>query len=260
MTNAGEFRELSQLLGQLVDNDLTDAARVRLLELLRGNPAARGYYLDYMDIHARLAWKHELRDSEGAGYVDAAAEVQLSEEADADESLMASDASVTALLPEIAANSGVFHASSFANPLPFGSLLLSYVMAAIVLGAGLAVVMMCEVSRSQAQQVEKITCRTTTTESTATKQPGIVCEFVNSARRLVTACGFAKAVRGGNWLGLTRNLISERLLDARDKPPAEVVFAYWKTCFVSCFEVCVINQNEYFCVNGLHVGSLEKKN
>jgi hypothetical protein len=52
--------ELSELLGLLVDEQLTDAGRVRLAELLRDDKAARDFYLDSMQIHARLAWKQML--------------------------------------------------------------------------------------------------------------------------------------------------------------------------------------------------------
>jgi hypothetical protein len=51
--------ELSQLIGQLVDEQLTDAGRARLNELLRSESAARAYYLDYIDVHSRLERRHE---------------------------------------------------------------------------------------------------------------------------------------------------------------------------------------------------------
>ena len=58
--------ELAQLLGELADEQLSDAGQARLLELLRDDPAARTYYLDYMDLHARLQWKQI--SGEGSGF------------------------------------------------------------------------------------------------------------------------------------------------------------------------------------------------
>jgi hypothetical protein len=57
--------ELAQLLGQLADEQLSPAGQARLQELLRDDPAARTYYLDYMELHARLQWKQ--LSEEGSG-------------------------------------------------------------------------------------------------------------------------------------------------------------------------------------------------
>ena len=59
MTLPSNFCELSQLLGQLVDDQLADVGCARLAELLRDDAAARAYYLDYMQVHAQLVWNHE---------------------------------------------------------------------------------------------------------------------------------------------------------------------------------------------------------
>ena len=65
--------ELVRLIGQLADNVLTDGGRVRLADLLRNDPAARAYYLDYIDLHVGLKWEHALADQ--ADSAGAAADV-----------------------------------------------------------------------------------------------------------------------------------------------------------------------------------------
>ncbi len=64
---ADALPELAQLLGQLADEQLSPAGQARLLELLRDDPAARTYYLDYMDLHARLQWKQLSEEGSGVG-------------------------------------------------------------------------------------------------------------------------------------------------------------------------------------------------
>jgi hypothetical protein len=57
-TLTNDCNELTQLIGDLVDGQLTDDCRDRLLQLLRNDPSARNYYLDYMELHARLQWRY----------------------------------------------------------------------------------------------------------------------------------------------------------------------------------------------------------
>ncbi|NLF08669.1 MAG: hypothetical protein GX594_11935 [Pirellulaceae bacterium] len=59
--------ELHALLGQLADEQLSDAGMEALLEMLRDSADARTYYLQYMEIHARLQWKHIGNDREEGG-------------------------------------------------------------------------------------------------------------------------------------------------------------------------------------------------
>jgi len=54
--------ELILLLGQLADGQLTEADEAKLLYLLQDDPAARTYYLDFMEVHAWLQWKSEGRE------------------------------------------------------------------------------------------------------------------------------------------------------------------------------------------------------
>ncbi len=56
-TLSHDFAELSQLIGHLADDDLGEADHARLVDILRSDAAARAYYLDTMEIHARLTWK-----------------------------------------------------------------------------------------------------------------------------------------------------------------------------------------------------------
>ena len=49
-----DFPELAQLIGRLVDEQLTDADHLRLVELLHSDLSARAYYLDYINLHSQL--------------------------------------------------------------------------------------------------------------------------------------------------------------------------------------------------------------
>ena len=57
-TSPNDCNELTQLIGELVDGQLADGSRDRFLQLLRNDPSARNYYLDYMGLHARLQWRY----------------------------------------------------------------------------------------------------------------------------------------------------------------------------------------------------------
>ena len=61
----GLFAELALLLGRLADEQLSSTDQQRLLQLLKENPAAREYYLDYMELHARLQWKQLAQTTAG---------------------------------------------------------------------------------------------------------------------------------------------------------------------------------------------------
>lgn len=56
--------ELFALLGELADEQLSDAGQEKLLEILRDSADARTCYLEYMELHARLQWKHNSEDRE----------------------------------------------------------------------------------------------------------------------------------------------------------------------------------------------------
>lgn len=56
--------ELFSLLGELADEQLSDAGQEKLLEILRDSADARTCYLEYMELHARLQWKHNSEDRE----------------------------------------------------------------------------------------------------------------------------------------------------------------------------------------------------
>jgi hypothetical protein len=59
--------DLIELVGRLADDQLDGEARTRLLQLLREDPSARAYYLDYMELHAQLYWKHSGPQAAGIG-------------------------------------------------------------------------------------------------------------------------------------------------------------------------------------------------
>ena len=152
MTPPRDFRELLQLLGELADEQLSDAGSMRLVELLRDDPAARRYYLDYMEIHARLSWKHGLCDAEGAcsAGAAAAAEAQKLLEAGDERPLTVDGPSAAVSLPPVVircpSNDGLFSAGHSW----VGGLELCYVLAVTMVGVGLAVASACDVLHFQA--------------------------------------------------------------------------------------------------------------
>jgi hypothetical protein len=142
--------ELSQLIGQLVDGQLTDAGRARLVELLRNDPAARGYYLDYMDVHSRLERKHEPQNA-GFRVPGAVADVGSTVELPNQRVLPPS-----ALRPPLSAFPPILLNLSAApgrSPLslqsPVVSGLFSYVAAAVILGIGLLMGWTWRISRDR---------------------------------------------------------------------------------------------------------------
>jgi hypothetical protein len=142
MTPPKDLRELLQLLGELADDLLSDAGSTRLAELLRDDPAARRYYLDYMEIHARLAWKHGSCDAEEACSADAAAaaEVQGQLEAGDDRpSIVNSSSACVAFSPATVIRGSSNDGSLSAGHSWAGALELCYVLAVTIAGVGLAV-------------------------------------------------------------------------------------------------------------------------
>ena len=133
-----DFADLSQLLGVLVDGQLTDASRSQLLELLRDNPTAREYYLDYMEVHARLQWRH--KDHAGCG-------------ATADELPNHAGISIgPAFVPVQPSPSHLPSVVIQAFPSVHSSVpsfLVSYLMALIIVGAGLLVAWMWKLPDGQ---------------------------------------------------------------------------------------------------------------
>lgn len=113
--------ELAQLVGALVDEQLTDAGYERLLALLRDDPAACDYYLDYMELHARLEWRNAQNDECGEGNVD--------------ECRMMNDE-----LPNRSVPTSVVPIPSFSvQHSAFTGVLFSYAVAALILGAALTI-------------------------------------------------------------------------------------------------------------------------
>jgi hypothetical protein len=136
MTPSKEFRELRQLLGELVDGQLTDVGSARLVELLGNDPAARSYYLDYMEIHAQLAWKHQLCDIDDMG------DDQTSK---VDESATCVPSSSSVIAPCSSQENSISAGQYMVGGFP-----LSYVIGVMIVGLGLAVASACEVSHLQA--------------------------------------------------------------------------------------------------------------
>ena len=152
----GIFSELLQLLGELADDQLSGAGGARLVELLRNDAAARCYYLDYMQIHAQLVWKHELCDAEAVcsegdcpnfrvsengtvPFIAAAVKAQGRRGAD-------DDRPSTVNLTRCSFQDESLSAGRFS----VGGSPLSYVIAVMILGIGLVAASACEVPRFQA--------------------------------------------------------------------------------------------------------------
>jgi hypothetical protein len=123
MTAPRDFRELQQLLGELVDDQLSLSGSTRLAELLRNDPAARQYYLAYMEIHARLAWQHERCDSEQTCVGNAAA----------------------APVAPCPVDNGFMST----GPSAAGGFPVTYAIASMILGFGLAAAAACEASHGK---------------------------------------------------------------------------------------------------------------
>ena len=56
--NDEKFEELAELLKSQLDGTPDDATKRRLADLLRNDPEAQTYYVEYCQIHAMLAWEH----------------------------------------------------------------------------------------------------------------------------------------------------------------------------------------------------------
>lgn len=50
------FAELREILESLVEERITSEQSARLVELTRHDPAARRYYLEYIELHGNLHW------------------------------------------------------------------------------------------------------------------------------------------------------------------------------------------------------------
>ena len=152
MTPPKDLRELLQLLGELADDLLSDAGSTRLAELLRDDPAARRYYLDYMEIHARLAWKHGSCDAEGACSADAAAAADVQGQLEAGDdrpSIVNSSSACVAFSPAALIRCSSNNGSLSAGHSWVGALELCYVLAVTIAGVGSAVVSACDVLHFQ---------------------------------------------------------------------------------------------------------------
>ena len=53
-----KYAELAGLLQTQLDGTIDKVTKQRLAELLRGDPAAQAYYVEFCQMHAMLAWEH----------------------------------------------------------------------------------------------------------------------------------------------------------------------------------------------------------
>jgi hypothetical protein len=125
--------ELLTLLGAFVDGQLSDADESHLLGILRNDASARAFYLDYMEIHAGLDWRLGRREQPTTTPDD---------DAGLERNPLAlvvnsSDAGSPWLVPTFPTYSTPF----------VGSMLFSYLVAAIVMSFGLGVFSVLEISK-----------------------------------------------------------------------------------------------------------------
>ncbi|MEN6450042.1 MAG: NPCBM/NEW2 domain-containing protein [Thermoguttaceae bacterium] len=131
--------ELTQLLGELADEQLDDAGLARLLELLADDPAARTYYLDFMNLHAQLQWKQANGDNVVVEQERQSADLDVQ----AEEPLAASSASPSApLVPPIVIDPSPAGGSSLLT----GGWLFSYGAATLILGAAVLISLAWKIS------------------------------------------------------------------------------------------------------------------
>ena len=64
-TPISEDSNLEELCRAAADGELDQESARRLNELVRTDESARKFYLDYLEVHALLAWRHDkqVRDS-----------------------------------------------------------------------------------------------------------------------------------------------------------------------------------------------------
>ena len=140
--------ELGQLIGDLVNEQLTDAGRERLIELLRSGPAARGYYLDYMALHSRLQRKHEPQGLGAEAREVESEEWRVRSEEDSGvrvQGSVAANPQSTIHNPQLLSPPIILdlspapHSPPFTLHSPVGSFLFSYTMASLFLGLALLI-------------------------------------------------------------------------------------------------------------------------
>jgi hypothetical protein len=127
-----QFDDLSPLLAALCDGTIGDDDFARLERLLAADPAARQWYLAYLDLHGELCWDHRRNDECG----------------------MMNDECQTVASAIHHSSFRIHHSPPIHCPLPttnafVGSLSFSYLMAALILGLGLLVGAVTHVSQPE---------------------------------------------------------------------------------------------------------------
>jgi hypothetical protein len=134
--DASQFEELGRLIAALLDGRLEAADRRRLEEMLLADPAAVAYYQDYLDVHVLLYWQQASAEEQPAcGESGTRAEGRVAEG-------LSPVSAETAAGPVSFAGGRPIHRTSYVLH-PFaaleslaGSAVLSYLVAVVLLGAG----------------------------------------------------------------------------------------------------------------------------
>lgn len=132
-----EFQTLQRLLTGLLDEQLDDEDRRRLIDLLRNDPVARTYYLETMLTDAMLRLEHDAKR---------ACKMESSTIGPAENATVTSPISGSSTIPHIVVNaalpSSIAYHSSF-----IGSAVFSYVIAAAIVGIGLVLAAITQTSQ-----------------------------------------------------------------------------------------------------------------
>jgi hypothetical protein len=135
--DASQFEELGRLIAALLDGGLEPSDRRRLEEMLLGDPAAATYYQDYLDVHVLLHWQQGLAEEQPA-----CGESGTRERGRVAEGISPVSAETSAE-PVSSAGGRPIHPPNFIlHPLAAleslaGSAAFSYLVAAVLLGAGI---------------------------------------------------------------------------------------------------------------------------
>jgi hypothetical protein len=135
-------RSIAELLASLCDETISPEEMQRLDHLICTDPAVRRLYMEYLDLHARLSYQFHQSDDSMLSVLPPAA---------------------VPFPPGVLQESSEFMPSASALLSPFGSFLFSYSLAAVIVGIGLLIGWVYQVSTTQ--EFVRDTARRSTTPS-----------------------------------------------------------------------------------------------
>ena len=148
---SNDDRSIAELLALLCDEAISPEEMERLDRLICTDATVRRLYMEYLDLHARLSYQfHQPAESVfplPSGH--SRSTVPRQPFAVGSQSLMADSPADVPFPPIIVQNSPGLPASVSPSLSPFGSFVLSYSLAAVIVGIGLLIGWACQVSISQ---------------------------------------------------------------------------------------------------------------